>query len=126
MSFSCDVYDDPPDVFWERERVRARGQGKCRLCGGPIRKGQRYYQASGVWDGTWYSMVAHFECHELMLRAGELLCGEAAYVWDSDLDGASKELLALEASGVHGEEVREWMLRFGEVLDGWDGQRGAS
>ena len=63
----------------------ARKEHICELCGCKIKKGQKYYRQTNIYDGCIYDWIEHEECREI---ASELdMFGEC----DSD-EGLSSDL----------------------------------
>jgi len=73
-SCSCSYdYDAPsPSVYRETEPV-ARKPHRCVECGEPIRPGQRYHRATGIWDGSWSTFSTCSPC--ATIRAQLCACG---------------------------------------------------
>ena len=46
----------------------ARIDHACRVCGEPIRAGERHTQKTGLWNGKLTSFRMHDECHETVMK----------------------------------------------------------
>jgi hypothetical protein len=120
MSWSCIIDGEPVDLHTSVVRTRRRGQGKCGSCGHPIVPGDRYREIKHLYEGSWWRKMDHVDCDELMSQAARLICEDGFYDWDSNLAGASKELLAANLSrygDVSDEQLRNWLIQYEEVLD---------
>ena len=70
----CDSECDRPDAYSERVR-KARKDHRCCACRETIRKGDRYFYTSGIWDGRPESYKHCIRCME-MLRWLEALADD--------------------------------------------------
>ena len=120
MSWECAVDGDPCDLLHETTIKAARKEHRCAYCASPIRVGKPYGKWFWVYDGEPGEEKYHHECKALMYSASEVLCGEAIISFGSTLDGASSELLALEANDPYWYDdgfVKEWHISLGKVWE---------
>jgi len=66
----CSVVDyDPADVYSSKV-VTARKEHTCCECGETIKPGDKYENASGLWEGSW----DHYKTCEICLRIRSDVC----------------------------------------------------
>jgi hypothetical protein len=56
--YECDVTTE----FFQWSEPRARKEYDCCECGAPIEKGERHFQATGKWEGDFFSVRQHLLC----------------------------------------------------------------
>ena len=57
--------DETPEIFEERE-VKSRKEHKCCECHRPIREGDKYWRAKGLWrDSGWHEYKTCGDCRYL-------------------------------------------------------------
>jgi hypothetical protein len=64
MSTDCYCDYDPPS-FFRSHIARARKQHECYECRGPIRPGDQYEYAAGLWDGDFMTFKTCERCRDL-------------------------------------------------------------
>jgi len=52
--------------FFERRTVKAKKEHTCEMCGMPIKLGEEYVVAVGVWENEFFSTKYHIECDAVL------------------------------------------------------------
>ena len=121
MSWACAIDCDENDFLTETDIKSARKPHTCVYCHSPISVGDPYGKWVWKYDGYLGEEKYHHECKALMFEAAEVLCGERVIAFGSTLDGASSELLSLEANDPYWVQdddfVRKWHERLGDVWE---------
>jgi len=123
MSYACAIDCDPCELYEVTEIKKARIEHRCAFCEMKITPGSPYNRLFSVFDGDPYVEKWHSECEALMRLAGDLICGDSVVAFGSTLDGASNELLSLQEGkwdSVSSDDVKDWMLKYGEILEKYD------
>ena len=53
-----------PTILKESHPI-ARKEHLCEFCGCKIKKGQKYYRQTNIYDGCIYDWIEHEECHQI-------------------------------------------------------------
>jgi len=53
-------------TLYEEVLRKSRKEHRCCECFNPIKKGVKYYDIKGLWDGEFSGYKAHENCHELL------------------------------------------------------------
>ena len=77
------------EMYFSREH-KARKVHQCYGCKRDVEIGEQYRRTVGVWDGDFYSVAEHIECHDLdteMFKASGADSDEWAGMWDEIQNG---------------------------------------
>jgi hypothetical protein len=83
----CSIWADDgeaPAVFREEER-QARKAYKCCECRAPIKPGERYENATGLWDGAWATYRTCLTCARIrddLCKGGYVYAGLREAIWE--------------------------------------------
>lgn len=72
------------DFHFQSEHV-ARKDHRCDFCSTTIKKGERYTKATGVFEGDFFVLKEHLDCHAASIKSMQL-SGDYAFqpLWDMD------------------------------------------
>ena len=104
--------------FHETRFVRtAKKEHVCYLCGQKIEKGESYHLYVGKYDGDFYSLKLHSECHRMVdayYREDDLVQGEG---WDDQIvmDFVNQWLKedGIEPPELRRDAIKKWLELYG-------------
>ena len=92
--------------FYSEEKVKAKKEHTCEMCGGKIKPGDTYYRENGKWCGDFFSRALHVQCH---LMEEDYCCEvDCEFSWDSIQDYIQDEYCCVCEHAACNDDVEGW------------------